>query len=564
MKKIIFTILLIIAQFVLIAQKQIDYPTPAPSVGEDYKISIVDAVSDDKSCKFKLIIKNTSNDQYLTYDLSKTGFKFPELGVYYFDKSKELMIPPNSKKSKVVSVKGNDFRFPNFTVLLEGLKKGEVFESSVKYNSLPIEIGEKQEYEFANIIAIMNPPKEKKGKVSTEIEVSFSNENQLALIDMSKIIVQTTNGEKIQAEINKATDMIELRSGESHKIKVSFQKNTNPIELVWNDAIKIVDLEPILVKPIKVVQKGERMVERSSPKREKNASKERKTTATSTVSSTTSSSSLSSASDCGGIVGPNEGPIEVIITRDDYQIPCYKLSINGFPVATEYASAVRVFRNVGKLDMNFTFADGTQLRKKAQVANDWNKVIGYKLKYNKKGEIVAKTDLGALVASEAHPNNKPKTSPNETETTNTSETAKETETTDTSETPTKPTTSEKPTVNSSGCFGAHSSGGTTVRLKVTWKGAPVVGHDIQLKIGDSVVGVGTTGSNGIAEIKMGNLPSPRLDVFGCKSSADWSVKGDWVVLDEANYFHLNLEEVAAFMANLMGVSVDVIGSGWGI
>jgi len=131
-----------------------------------------------------------------------------------------------------------------------------------------------------------------------------------------------------------------------------------------------------------------------------------------------------------------------------------------------------------------------------------------------------------------------------------------------------PSESESGTSSSSsssggGCYGNASSGSTTVKLKITWKGAPAVGHDVQIKIGGAAIGNNITDGSGVVNIKTSSLQSPKLDVYGCKGSSDWSITGDWVVLDGSNYFHLKLDEVAEFMGEMMGMTADQIGAGWG-
>lgn len=561
MKRLSLFCITLILSGITFSQKEIKYFTPPAVSNDDLVLKLDDIISDKETCKLKLIVENKSKDAYLVYNTNKTGFNYDGLGVYYPEKSKEMVIAPGDKKSRVVKITGNDYRIPNFMVQAEGLTGGAIPDEAMGLSNLPVETGKAQDFDLAGLKVEMQAPEVKKGEVSSSLEITFDGSaNQLVILDASKLKVETTAGNALATDFSK-DKLIELRPGDKVKVKFSFQANANPTVIAWNEAVKLINLEHVDINPINVSSTNSAVAASSAGKVDKKKTKQPKSDKVITHSDNGNTSSIvagsnstATTSNCTPFKGPKNEKVKFSIQNDGGH--CFKLDVDGFPVITDYASVAIIYVDYGKRKMKFTFQDGSVVEEKTWVTDNYD-ALGVKIKRNKKGEYNVKNDLGAQVLS----------AKGKQETSNmTAKTKAATEISggESSSSAGSSASGDGSPSGGGGCYGDHTSGTTTVKLKITWKGAPVANNSIQIKIGGGVVGVGATDGSGIAKIKTSDLPIKKIDVYGCKGSKTWSVTGDWCVLDGSNYFHLKLDEVAAFMAEMMGMTVDEVGSSWGM
>jgi len=252
MKKILLLSTALIAITSSFAQKQIDYFNPPAVESEDLSITLTDVFSDKELSKLKLIVTNKSMDSYLVYNTDKTGFNFEGLGTFYPERSKEMVIAPGDKKSRVVKIKDNDYRIPQFIVQAEGLMGGAIPDEGMGLQSFPIVAGSPHLVELGGIKIEMEAPESKKGSINAELLISFNGtRNQLVVIDPSKIRIENGSGQAIPAEIGKGK-VIELRPSDKKKVKVTFTKNANTMNIVWHDAIKLINMEAIEITPVNI------------------------------------------------------------------------------------------------------------------------------------------------------------------------------------------------------------------------------------------------------------------------------------------------------------------------
>ena len=113
----------------------------------------------------------------------------------------------------------------------------------------------------------------------------------------------------------------------------------------------------------------------------------------------------------------------------------------------------------------------------------------------------------------------------------------------------------------------HGYGGD-VKLKITYKGRPLVGYTITGSINDIDIGArGVTDSNGEVDLHTDPLPLPQFDVKGTKTcgSADyeWEVSG-YVYLDNNNYCHLELERPIKMLSEMAGMDIGMIVQSYGL
>ncbi|MBL4705252.1 MAG: hypothetical protein JKY54_12075 [Flavobacteriales bacterium] len=589
MNKILLLSTFLLSSTALFAQKQIDYFNPPAVISEDLSVTLSNIFSDNALCKLKLIVANKSTDSYLIYNTDKTGFNFEGLGTYYPEKSKEMIIGPGDKKYRVVKITDNDYRIPKFIVQAEGLMGGAIPDDGLGLQAMSIQPGSAQLVELARFKVQMEAPSLKKGSVSAQLEISFNGtKNQLLVFDPNKVRIQSTSGQAVPAEIGKGK-LIELRPGDKKKVKISFTENANSMVIAWNDAIKLINLESIEITPINISSVDKSVKASTVGKVNKEKTKQPKSKAKAPavekpVAVTAPPTPAPAKITCSPYKGAKDEKVKFSVRNETGR--CFKLDVDGFPVITENTSAAIIYVDYGRKIMKFTFDDGSVVQEKTWVTDSFD-ALGVKVKVNKKGVFNIKNDLGAQVLSE-----KGKQERSDQMARTEANREKSLKSLDEPIVVKKPTTtmldkvefeSDKPAEpkkttastgstgasgasasGGSGCFGAHTSGGTTIKLKVTWKGSPVANSGIQIKVGGGVVGVGQTDGSGVANINAGNLPTRKIDVYGCKGSKNWSVTGDWCVLDGSNYFHLKLDEVAAFMGEMMGMSADQIGAGWGM
>lgn len=120
MKKIIFAIIALVYCTATQAQnyKRVFYKTQTVDA-KDILITVDDAVATDAGVKFRLRIKNQTND-YIIYKPSESVFKID--GKSINPNEKWLIIDPKESDSRVVDLKGKDYKkAANFDFVLEGV-----------------------------------------------------------------------------------------------------------------------------------------------------------------------------------------------------------------------------------------------------------------------------------------------------------------------------------------------------------------------------------------------------------------------------------------------------------
>lgn len=558
MKTILFIVSVCFTFNVIHAQDEIHYNNPPSFVSPDVRVNIEDAVSTADYCKMKLVIDNKSTKLFYVLKADQTAFSYDGIGKYYPKKSKELVVMPDDKGSYVAKVdRDMDYRKSSFVLILEGLLSG----SSDDYLSVEpfnLSSGKSLNKTFEKITFSMEEFEGKKGKYSAKVMVSFNGaDDELLTIDPLKFKLVTATGNEVLVDwsINK---IFTLRPGEVEKIKLSFESLETEFILQQEGVYQKIILQNLPIDPFTLVDANPAIAKEKKPEPpktelaevEKGNEKEEKTVANSSKSS------------CPPFMGQATGSVKIKIYSEDGL--CFKLDIDGFPAITEFTSNAFVYANPGRRRYTLTMADGTVIEDKSYIADTYDE-IGYKVKSKGGTDYAFKYVPGDQVLN-AHGKQQREEMMAQTKASAQSALDKSKAGASTTNNSGSNSTSNG-NQNSSGggsCFGENSSGMETVKLKITWKGSPVSGHGIQVKVGGTPLGNNVTDGSGNVSIKVSSLPSQTIDVFGCKGNNSWSVTGDWVQLDGSNYFHLKLDELAEMMAEMMGMSVDQIGAGWGM
>lgn len=536
-----------------LAQDEIHYNNPPGKLTSDYRIDLVDAVSTEDYCKLKVVIDNKSKDAYLVFKGDGTGFEYDGIGTYYPKKTKEMVVKPTDKSSYVVKVdRDMDYRKHSFKLTIEGLLTGTPTEK-LATQQIPVSLGKESSYEADDLKVVIEELEGKKGKFTAKLTISFNgSDNELITVDPLKFQLLDAAGAEIFTECNN-TKLFTLRPGEEEKLKLNFESSESAFLIDQSSVYQKILLYPLSVEPFIVVDGSPvPVVAEIKPVEEKVA-----------TPTPVTANQVAEKTSCPPFMGQKNGSVKIKVYSEEGA--CFKLDIDGFPAITEYTSNAFVYANPGRRRYTITMANGTVLEEKAYVADNYDE-IGYKIK-QKGGDYSFKYVVGDQVMN-AKGRQEMDAMMARTKATNDAAMNKNSNTnTPNSNSGGSPTTNNGNSEQNAGggtCFGEASSGSKTVKLKITWKGQPVSGHGIQVKAGGAVLGNNVTDGSGNVSVRVSELPSSNVDVYGCKGNSSWSVTGDWVVLDGSNYFHLKLDELAEFMSEMMGMSVDEIGAGWGM
>ncbi len=105
MKNIFTSLLLVILAFGVKAQ--VEYVAPPRIVEKAYTIELKDIIATKDVFKFAFIIENKTSDKYLVFELSKIAIAFTDQDVYFPKNDEVIVVDPNSKVRKTVSITGN-------------------------------------------------------------------------------------------------------------------------------------------------------------------------------------------------------------------------------------------------------------------------------------------------------------------------------------------------------------------------------------------------------------------------------------------------------------------------
>lgn len=547
MKPIALIITTLICSFVFTgkAQDEIKYNNPPNFITSDLRIYIEDAVATDAYSKLKIVLDNKSKNTYVVLIEDMTAFEYEGLGKYYPKKSKELVVAPSDKGSTVVKVERDiDYRKPAYNLLLEGIMTGSP-SGNLPLEKLTLVPGTNSKSNAENITFEFEEFEGKKGKYSVKANVSFNgNNNELLIVDPSKFKLISSNGEVISAVWNRDKSFA-LRPGETEKLKLSFESNETTFSLDQSESFQKIALSTFQIDPFKLTDSNPIVEKVKTIEPEKNEVVENEN------KSEKASTSISTKSSCPPFMGAQNGSVKIKVYSEDGL--CFKLDIDGFPAITDFTSNAFVYANPGRRRYTLTMSDGTVIEDKVYIADTYEE-IGYRIKSKGDSDYAMKYVVGDQVLNAKGQQEREAMMAS---TTASSKAALEKSQGGASSSGNNGNSGE------GNCFGDASSGAKRVKLKVTWKGSPVVGHGIQIKVG-APLGNNITDGSGNVTISVSQLPSSTIDVYGCKGNNSWSVTGDWVQLDGSNYFHLKLDEVAKFMAEMMGMTVDQIGAGWGM
>lgn len=241
------------------AQKEIEYMTPPTIRGDYYSISLEDIIAEKDICKLKIVVENTTSDQYLTFDFSKVGFDYPGMGTYYPSRERELVIAPKERRSQVVKISGNNYMRPEFTMKLEGMQAGRIPANPAGVFDLPVNMGQgaNLSQEGFDIVISEVSQSKKQDKLTGKMRITFRAQgNQLGVFDATRpTIVDANSGTTLDATLA-PRKKIELKSGEEQKFNINVVGPHTGFQLLWNGAFQVVDLAPVSIGSVQIKQTG--------------------------------------------------------------------------------------------------------------------------------------------------------------------------------------------------------------------------------------------------------------------------------------------------------------------
>ena len=508
------------------AQKTINYDNPPISKSSDYQISLEDIVSTAEFCKMRFNFTNSTKEAFFLYTTEDFGFDYPAIGTYYPRKKDEIIIHPTDKKHSVIEVNRDmDYRKDFFSLLINGLKKGDS-NGYLEPKTLTIQMEKEASFTHEGLSFSVGKLIMNKGKIKIQIEVAYASEDDDMLVFEPSSLNFSANGKPLIIDksgsslISFNNKPVTLRPNEKKTLRYTLLSEDTEIECNTFEMFEKFTFTSVYVDPIQI----------GFPKETK------------IVENTTTSK-------CEVFMGEEKGAMKVkVYSSDD---ACFMLDMDGFPVINRLTSNAIIFLDNGRKSYTLTMADGSKTEGRIIIPStlDYSQIgyivkkgkNGYELKYVVRDQVMTSAALQKRQDYFDEAKNKRDDQKNvEVDKSNSSAAA--------------------------GCFGSDSEGTKTLTLKVTWKGKPVVGHSVEVRYGNVPIGNATTGSDGSVKIKSSAYENsiPKVNVYGCKGNTTWSVTGDWVVFDDSKYFHLKLDEVAKMISEMMGGTVDEIGKSWGL
>lgn len=521
---------------VLSAQKlEFEYIAPPAVQGSNYKMEVSDAVSKGDYNKLKLTIENTSKSHYYRLNMEKTGFNIAGLGTYYSKRGKDLLVGPGDKRSAVAEVTGNEaYVVPSYELQINGLSSGQIPDVALPVADFQVEVGKSNSnaQNGFSISTVKVEQSKKKDKVTAQIKVMFDGQdNEMGLVDLSRAVILDKNGVRVGEFDIKPNKIQEMLSGDDFKININITSMETSFTLSWVNAFKLVNFSPESVAPLTI----------------KSSNVTTTTTGNTTTSTTTTANSSTTTTvvntNCSAYQENKGGKVKVNFHNSEGE--CFTLMVNGIMLPQETANAT-MYLDYGKKNVTVKFSSGTMLVETITIFDTWESCV-FRIKKNPRGEYVMNNDLTGLVLNE-----KGKALG---ETTNANASAHN-KTNNTS------TFGSSSSSNNSQPEREFSSGSTTVKLKITYKGTPASDTYITIKHGNTFVGNNKTDSWGNVTIKTNSLASRSIDVYGEKGSYNWNVRGA-IALDDNLSANVDLYEIAKFIAEMMGGNADDIGRGWG-
>ncbi len=183
-------------------------------------ISISDGVSTEAYLKFKLTVKNSSND----YIMIRTGqIILKANGKEYRNTEKDMVVGPNDDDSRVVDIKANDLRVDQFSLELSGFSRISAESGVVKAENFKLPVA-KNEFSAGSFSLVHVKSVKKTDNVGVRFNVTY-NGDQAGIVHPGMVVLRTP----------KATEFANMASRNQRKPFVLSKGQTESFTVVWRD-----------------------------------------------------------------------------------------------------------------------------------------------------------------------------------------------------------------------------------------------------------------------------------------------------------------------------------------
>jgi len=235
---------LLISTLRVTAQSDMTYVMPPDYIDDNVRINVADIIAQETLYKFKLTVENLSRTDYMAYEMNKTCFELPNVGKYYPNgRKKVIVIEPGTRKSVVISVKvGQPIPLPKFVLTLEGLSMGSLPEGKMAVPNMTVKQGEVKVLQADPLKIELVKSDFKKETYSFQSELSLLSKSasisEIAVFDPNAL--KTNSGAAVQLSDSKP---IVFSADEEEKFKFTVASADPSIELDWSQAFQLISLQ---------------------------------------------------------------------------------------------------------------------------------------------------------------------------------------------------------------------------------------------------------------------------------------------------------------------------------
>ena len=255
MKKILFIIAAMVYAIALPAQnyKKIFYKDQTID-GPVMKITISDAVATNAEIKFKIKIKNNSND-YILYKPSESSFKID--GKSINPEEKPLIIAPNDDDYRVVNLKGDYKKAADYDFITDGLYKINATSKGVATPDFKLPASQNEITAGPFVITLIKSKKET-ARTDARFKVKYTGD-KIGIFEPNKVAMKMPDGKEYANYhsdrkprlINK--EEIEFEVSWKEIPTVSGDMQLVDMIILWRDAFKEITPQKIQGQTITVV-----------------------------------------------------------------------------------------------------------------------------------------------------------------------------------------------------------------------------------------------------------------------------------------------------------------------
>lgn len=334
----------------LLAQKEINYIAPPTIEADDCNLFLKDIVSKEDYCKFRLTIKNKSNDFY-AYNTQEVGFNYDNAGTYKPKKGKFKVIEPQSQVAFVPQVNGNfDFRRPNFKLELEGLRKVST-TSVVALSDLNLSTDATVQADAATIT--VKKATFKKGKLSFSLLVEYKGDPE-TFVRLKTDALTTSDGQAVSLN---GKDFRIVHSNDKITLAGDIEVASDDVVISFGEALQLYRFAPVALPTTIIYQEGTLVP--TIPAVTQSSSTTIIMEGSSTIPATTNTYTAAS---CTPVTAAGTGTIKMNLFNAERN--CFIVYINGALLSQQYTSNISFNVQPGKQLVELHFQNGLVLNDK--------------------------------------------------------------------------------------------------------------------------------------------------------------------------------------------------------